>query len=233
MKQKFKLVVPSDLIQYANDRIIKMNNEIVCIMYGHDFDDCLDSAVMCLYKEGVGEQPGLYARVKKEWLQEIKQPMTLEETFLSAVKKCGRMICSSQYYDVAKFWFKQGWRLSLENEKLKQEMKENSDELPEKIEEIKAGPVSDEQIIIDWLDRPDQLNKQMIVWKDDLLSLIHRVKHNERKRVQLVIDKLEIIARTAIMELNREGYDVTAAEFENELDAALQQLKEQDENRGN
>jgi hypothetical protein len=232
VKQEFKLVVPEELLDYVNDRIKEMNNKIVSVKYGHYYNDGQDSVVVCFYGDRDKVSPEVHSIVKKEWLQEIKQPETFDEWFDGHHFLAEYETKSGEWIHL-KYLLEKCHKWTIENEKLNQEMKENSEELPEKIEEIKAGPVSDEQIIIDWLDRPDQLNKQMIVWKDDLLSLIHRVKHNERKRVQPVIDRLKIIIRKATSETRWRGYDLTASSYEDELEQALQQLKEQDKNRGN
>lgn len=225
MKQKFKLVVPEDLLDYVNDRIKAINNKIVGVKYGHDYNDDQDSVVICLFKDVEKELTEVYARVKKEWLQEIKQPMTCTECFIKEAKEYNITPSPSDIgFDIAKKFFTSGWSLAIENEKLKQEMKENNDGLPENVEEIEGSPVSDEQIIIDWLDNPDQLNKQMIVWKDDLLALINRAKQNDRKITQIIIDEAWFLVKKYDQEKE------PGPSWE-KIVSALQRLKEQDGNR--
>jgi hypothetical protein len=94
-------------------------------------------------------------------------------------------------------------------------------EIPvEWLKEIKDGPVSAEQVVKDWLDKPDQWvkNKQMTVWRDDLLSLVLMAQGNERKRVQPVIRAMEDLSTMLNVP---EWIMIKAIE-------ALKQLKEQE-----
>lgn len=98
-------------------------------------------------------------------------------------------------------------------------------------EPIEDGPVSAEESVRDWLMSFPHTIENCTVYSihfDDLERLVKLCEQNDRKLTQPVIDEVAEVARNAIKQLDAEGYDATAAEFDNDLSQALKKLEEHD-----
>ena len=135
--------------------------------------------------------------------------------------------------------------MELENLKAKRKMLQSIvkakeleiEKLGKQIQAIENGPVSAEE----WVDKtygvveilaeyfkcfPIKYPPPYTYLKSHMLTSYKAGEQNERKRTQPLIVRLKEIFMAAIGQLEVEGYDATAAEFETEFEEALKTLEE-------
>ena len=201
MNTLFELIVPEDIVNYVSEEILKMNNTIITAhSYNKYFPYQSGTVIVCPYNEMNKESPNLCARVKKEWIHEIKRPMNCNQAFDSFNKLPSLSVTSNldDPEDIARVWFIAGWEECLENERLKQaSLKGDAPDISTK--ENNDAPVD----ILTWVN--NLIKKSPLRYTSDgglpinddlrLTAAVEFGEQNDRKRTQPYLEAYENILR--------------------------------------